>query len=134
MFSLDMILLELGTKILAFIVANKFSVFGIFYILEKLALTTKTTVDDSIVTFLKNTVLRMTGKGYRVDDEYKEFKELGLIHTKLDKKTLVHLKDKLGTPKSQNINKYPDKLIVEGPKMNEVDRIGKDTIPKTTAR
>ena len=107
MFSLDILLLAYGKSVVAFLVANKFSVLAIFYALEKLAQKTKTTVDDSIVTFLKNTRLRLMGRGGKVIAEYEKLKSIGLIHEKLDGKTLQHLKEKFDTPK-MDINKYPD--------------------------
>jgi len=123
MFSLDILLLTYGKSVVAFLVANKFSVLAIFYALEKLAQKTKTTVDDSIVTFLKNTCLRLMGRGGKVIAEYEKLKSFGLIHEKLDGKTLQHLKEKFDTPKSMDINKYPDKKSV----VLSEEKVGKGT-------
>jgi len=116
-----------GKIAIEFIIANKLTILGAFYILEKSAQKTKTTVDDSILTFLKNLALTVVGKGDQVKAVYSQMKDLGLVHEKLDGKTLQHLTKKLNTPKSMDMNKYPDKIgaDVKKPMLNEKGTITK---------
>jgi len=113
MISVDLLLAPASKTVVKFIIANKLTIFIGYYLLEKLALKTKTTVDDKILTFLKNTFLRLIGKGFKVDDEYNKLNELGLIHEKLDGKILKYYKNKLLTSKSSVEKNIKDPIISE---------------------
>lgn len=135
MFSLDLLLVAYGKVAWTFILANKFTILAVFYSLDKFAKTTETTVDDSILTFLKNLFLTCVGKGDQVKAVYNELKEIGLVHEKLDGKTLKHYQKKLGTPKQQNLefkdtdmNKYPVNKGRDPERLDEID--DGPTVPK----
>ena len=80
MFSMDALIVSLLPIIGKFLMANKFTIMAIFYALDKLAKYTDTTFDDSIITLLKNTFLRIIGRGDIVDLKFDYFKDHGLIN------------------------------------------------------
>ena len=81
MFSIDALIVMYLPIIGNAIMANKFTIMTVFYVLDKCAKYTDTTVDDSIVTFLKNIFLRIIGRGNIVDQKFEYFKQNGLINT-----------------------------------------------------
>lgn len=122
MFSLDLLLIGYLKIIVAFIIANKFSIFSAFYVLQQGARMTKTTVDDSILTFLKNIFLRVIGKGFKVEEEYHKLKDAGLVKVGLDKKTIKYLKEQMaGDEKSQlpDVNTDIPMPSVKPPRLDE---------------
>ena len=66
MFSLDQLIAQYIPIIIDFLLANKFSIISMIYILDKCAKYSKTTVDDKIVTFIKNIFYKAIGTKLKV--------------------------------------------------------------------
>jgi len=91
MFSLDLMIAAALPVALEFVMANKFSLLAIFYSLDKAAKLTKTTIDDSIITLLKNVFFRIIGKGKVIDEKYEFFKSKGLVHVDLSPELIKNI-------------------------------------------
>jgi len=79
MFSIDALIMAYLPILGNIIMANKFTILAVFYTLDKLAKYTDTTVDDKIVTFLKNLIFKIIGRGSIVDAKFEYFKSQHLL-------------------------------------------------------
>lgn len=79
MFSIDALIMAYLPVLGNIIMANKFTILAVFYALDKLAKYTDTTVDDRIITFLKNLFFRIIGRGSIVDAKFEYFKSQHLL-------------------------------------------------------
>lgn len=74
MFSFDKLFIDTVIPYIGnFVLANKFTLLAVYYALDKIALYSKTTIDDKILTLLKNCFLRCIGKGNIVIDRYRDY-------------------------------------------------------------
>lgn len=88
---MDIIISQLLLKMIKIIITNKFTILFVIYLLEKCAKLTKTTIDDKIITFLKHSVMRLSGKGNIVDAKYEYFKQKGLINNFIRPDIIKHI-------------------------------------------
>ena len=95
--TIDLLLIGLLKTGTSFIIANKLTFIGggaiLYKLLRWLADKSETTIDDSILTFIKNAFLRLIGKDADVLKEIRILKDAGLVNKKIDKKSLIgHIK------------------------------------------
>jgi len=79
-FSLDALIIAYIPIIIEFITANKFTILSIYVLLSKVAKKTKTTLDDSVLSMIKNITLTIIGKGDIVKQKYEFFKKNNIIN------------------------------------------------------
>jgi len=74
MISFDVLFMSYIKIIIDFIMINKITLLTIYYILDKIAQKTKTTLDDKILTLIKNIFLRLIGRSDIVISKYQNIK------------------------------------------------------------
>jgi len=103
MFSLDALIIAYTPIIIEFIIANKFTILSLYVLLSKIAKKTKTTLDDSILSMIKNIALTIVGKGDIVKQKYEFFKKNNILND-VDTITIKHY-EKEFEQKSEGIGK-----------------------------
>ena len=74
MFSIDALIIKMIPLVVNAIVVNKFTLLSIYVFLSKMARKTETTIDDKILTMIKNIFMIIIGKGHIVKKKYEEYK------------------------------------------------------------